>query len=503
MIKKISTGTGFMVILLILINFLSERYFIRADFTADKIYTLSKATKDILNDIPKTITVTAYFTEDLPPDIANIRNDFRDLLVEYFQRSKGKVVFEFIDPSEKPVDEEIAQQNGIQPLIANLREKDQVKQQKIYMGAVIKMEENTDVIPFLKPGAAMEYALSTSIKKVSSSNKPILGFLQGQGEPPLEAYQQFLSSVSPVYEVEPFALSDSNYTLSKYPGLIIMSPADTFKPAALQALDKYLDEGGKILLGMNRVNGDFNQMQGLQVNSGLERWLESKGVKVDPEFIIDASCANVGVNQQQGGFSFTTQVPFPYFPLITTFGKHPVTAGIESIVMKFASPIIYKGNPNTSFEEIARSSPKSGTMKLPVNFDINKQWVETDFKTDGNTVAGVLTGKGKAGKEWKIIIITDGEFAENGSGQNAQEVQPDNVNFMVNSIDWLTDQSGLMELRTKEVTTRPLIQLEDSRKAMVKWINFFLPILLAIGYGIYRSQLNRRIRMRRMTPGSL
>lgn len=258
-----------------------------------------------------------------------------------------------------------------------------------------------------------------------------------------------------------------------------------------------------MFLALNRVQGDFSQMQGTIVNTGLENWLAKKGVVMDPEFITDAACANVSVNQQQGGFSFTTQIPFPYFPLITTFAKHPAVAGLESVVLKFASPITFKGNGGTQFEELARSSEKTGLMKFPVHFDISKQWQEADFTSGSRAVAGLLKGKGTSGKEWKILLVSDGDFAENGTGQNAQEVQPDNVNFMVNSIDWLTDQSGLMELRTKEVTSRPLIQVDESRKVILKWFNFLLPILLAIGYGIYRNQHNRRIRSRRMAEGML
>ncbi len=503
MIKKFKPGIVLAIVALILINFLSDRFFIRADFTADKIYTLSKATKDILNDLPKTITITAYFTKDLPPDIANVRNDFKDMLVEYYQRSKGKVVFEFIDPSDKPVDEEVAQRNGIQPLLVNVRAKDQVKQQKVYLGAIVKMGDNTDVIPFLKPGAAMEYALSTSIKKVSATTKAKIGFLQGEGEPEISAFPQFVEVISPIYDLEQLRVNDSSNDLLKYPTIIIAAPRDSFSKPKLEALDNFLDNGGNLFIAINRVDGNFEQMQGNSVNTGLETWLARKGVTVEPEFIVDASCANVGVNQQQGGFSYTTQVPFPYFPLISTFGKHPATAGLESVVLKFASPITFRATATNQFEELAKSSEKSGISKLPVQFDINKQWQESDFTSGSRTISALLQGKSKNGKIWKIIIVSDGDFAENGSGQNAQEVQPDNVNFIVNSVDWLTDQSGLMELRTKEVTSRPLIQIDDSKKVILKWFNFMLPILMAIGFGIYRTQLNRRIRSRRMAAATL
>src|SRR6185369_16463465 len=135
--------------ILVLVNVLSDSYFFRFDFTADKRYTLSNATKDVLKAVKQPITVKAYFSENLPPDIAKTKRDFKDLLIEYASRSKGKVVYEFINPNEKEEVEKQAMQSGIQPVMINVREKDQVKQQKAYLGAAVQMGEKTEVIPFM------------------------------------------------------------------------------------------------------------------------------------------------------------------------------------------------------------------------------------------------------------------------------------------------------------------------------------------------------------------
>ncbi|MEI7663647.1 MAG: hypothetical protein WCK34_15680, partial [Bacteroidota bacterium] len=74
----------------------------------------------------------------------------------------------------------------------------------------------------------------------------------------------------------------------------------------------------------------------------------------------------------------------------------------------------------------------------------------------------------------------------------------DNVNFMVNGIDWLSDDTGLIELRTKEVSSRPLDQMDDGKKALLKYLNFLLPIMLIIGFGFFRWQYRRNLRMKRM-----
>ena len=99
-----------------------------------------------------------------------------------------------------------------------------------------------------------------------------------------------------------------------------------------------------------------------------------------------------------------------------------------------------------------------------------------------------------------MVVFGDGDFAVNGEGENQQQLQPDNVSLMVNSIDWLSDDTGLIELRTKGVTSRPLdAQLEDGTKLFLKYLNFLLPIILIVLYGIIRFNTKRKIRNKLMS----
>ena len=88
----------------------------------------------------------------------------------------------------------------------------------------------------------------------------------------------------------------------------------------------------------------------------------------------------------------------------------------------------------------------------------------------------------------RLAVVSSGAFAVNGEGQTAQQVNPDNINFAANIIDWLSDDTGLVDLRTKAVTNRPLKQLEDNERAIIKYANVFIPILLILLYGFIRKQ---------------
>ncbi|MBP7496677.1 MAG: GldG family protein [Bacteroidales bacterium] len=502
-IKNLTSYFLLIVGVIVLLNIISDSFFFRLDFTGDKRYTLSGATKDILKSLKEPVTVKAYFSENLPPDIAKSRRDFKEMLVEYSNISKGRLVFEFINPNQSEDLEREAMQNGIQPVIINVRDKDQVKQQKAYLGAVVKLGENSDAIPFFKPGSPMEFALTTSIKKLSIKDKPVVGLLQGHNEAKPVTLQQVYSQLSILYSIEEVKLPDTLNTLFKCKALMIVNPTDSFPPSHLAALDNYLERGGRVFIAYNRVNGDLSTVSGVSVNTGLERWLASKGLTIEDNFIIDANCGNVAVQQQQGMFNFTSQIAFPYIAVINTFESHPITKGLESVIFAFASSITYTGSNSSlwKFTPIARTSQKSGVIASPIQrFDINKQWTDRDFNRSNIPVAAVLEKNNEANAS-KIVVITNGSFAVNGEGRGAQQLQPDNVNLICNSVDWLADDTGLIDLRTKEVTSRPLDQIDDGKKIFLKYLNFLLPVMLIIGVGIFRMQRSRSLRIKRMEAG--
>ncbi len=501
--KSINTQLLLIFIILVVLNALSNRLFFRLDFTADHRYTLSHTTKNILKSLDEPVTITAYFTKELPPSIASVRKDFKDMLVEYANISKGKVAYEFINPNEDQQAEQKAVQAGIRPVLVNIREKDEATQRKVYLGAVIRKGAGSEVIPFIQSGSAMEYDLSSGIKKLSVLNKPVIGYLQGHGESSLAAIPQALGQLNVLYNVENVDLNTPNISLEKYKTIAIVAPKDSFPESHLRLLDDYLAQGGHLYIAMDRVEANLQNGQGKEMTTALEGWLAGKGLLVQPDFVVDASCGSVGVQQQNGFLNFTTNVKFPYLPIIVTFADHPITSGIEQVLLPFASSIQYTGDTSKVFTPIAMTSAKSATQRAPVFFNVNKKWTDADFPMQNIPVGAILQGKIMGDTESAIVLFSDGQFAINGEGQRPKKLSSDNVSLMVNSIDWLSDDTGLIALRTKGVSSRPLDQVDEGRKVLLKWLNFLLPIVLVIIYGIIRMQRKRAIRVRRMEPGNL
>ena len=499
--KKVQTTLLLIFGIVLVVNLLSDRIFLRLDFTADQRYSLSDATLDILDELDDPVTVNAYFSEDLPPDILRVRQDFKDLLSEYGSNSGGLVVYEFINPNVDQESEMKAQQAGIQPISINVRERDQVTQQRAYLGAIVQLGEKKEVIPFLQPGSAMEFALSSSIKKLSASERPKVAFLQGNGEPSLQAMRQLTNSLSVINEVTSINFYDTVGVPADIKTLAIVAPKDTIPDLFFDYLDDFVARGGRLMIALNNVDRNMQTGAGEKSYTGLSDWLKKYGVEVEETFLIDINCSQVMVQQQFGMMMMNTPVRFPYFPVITDFAEHPITKGLEAVVMPFVSPInISPRDTSITIIPLAVTSDKSGVQTPPVYFDINKRWGATDFTIPRIPVAVSVEGNLAGNSDAKMIVFSDGDFVVNGEGQQAQQLAEDNINLMVNSIDWLSDDTGLVELRTKGVTSRPIDQtLEDGTKTLLKYFNFLVPILLVIGYGVYRFQVRRKLRNKIMS----
>jgi hypothetical protein len=172
------------------------------------------------------------------------------------------------------------------------------------------------------------------------------------------------------------------------------------------------------------------------------------------------------------------------------------------VVTQFVSTITYTGDSTVTCTPLLTTSESAGTLSSPLYFDIQKNWDKSDFPLAELPLGALLEGNIGGGNYSKMVVIADGDFAINGPEQGARQQNPDNINLMVNAIDYLSDDTGLISLRTKGVTSRPIdTDLEDGRKSFLKWFNFLMPILLIVIIGFIRSQQQRNLRFKRMEEG--
>ncbi len=485
--------------ILVVVNLLSARFSVRIDFTEEQQYTLSNATEHLLDNLENPVTVKAYFSEDLPPDFLRSRQQFKDLLIEYSARSNGKLVYEFINPNDDESIEKEIVGYGIQPVMIEIREKDQKKQQKVYLSAIVEMNEERDAIPFIQPGGSMEYDLSSAIKKLSVVEKPTIGYIQGNGEPPLTELIQTVAELEVMYNLEPYYMAGGSVPgPDRFVGMIWLRPTDSIPPAHLQFMDEYLAKGGRMLVAYNPVEGDLVNMIATPKYTGLTSWLAPKGIEIKKNLVLDNRCGSVAVQQNQGMFAMMNNISFPYLPLLIGQENNDITGGLEAVMLEFPSEMNFTGDTTIRYNSILVTSGQSGIQPAPQALDVQKKWSEVDFQQSNITVGATLSGNIFGDTFSRMVVITDGDFVVNGPREQARQLQPDNVHLFVNSVDWLVDDTGLIELRTRGVVARPLDPIEDQTKILLKYANFLVPILFVMIYGMIRGNQRRSLRRKRM-----
>lgn len=501
---KTRNSVGYIISILaiiLVVNIISDKLFFRIDFTGDNRYTLSKATRNIVGNLDETVTITAYFSEDLPAEIARSKREFKDLLIEYRNLSHGQLEFEFINPSESEELENEAIQAGIYPVMINVREKDQIRQQKAFLGAVVEKGDNREIIPFIQPEMAVEYTLSSAIRKMSSGKRPIVGILQGHGEPSPYSMQQVMAELSVMYDVRFVDFDVDRRMLDSVATLVIIAPADTIPADHFALIDGFMGKGGKVFVCAERVNASLDNLFVGELNTGLEKWLADKNISVDCKLAIDNFCANVNVQQQQGLYRVNVQKQFPYVPFVSNFSSHPITSGLEQVQLQFVSPVVYTGDSTATFKSLLFTSDRSATLNVPTNIDVQRQWTARDFPLGEIPLGGLIEGTVGGIPNVRMVVIGDGDFALNGDPRQPHQQSDDNISLFVNAVDYLSDDTGLIELRTKGITSRPIEQLDDAMRSFVKWFNVLLPIVLVILIGIIRYQQQRNLRIKRMEEG--
>ena len=496
--KKIQKDTIYILIGILLINVLSCLIFVRLDFTAAKRYSLSKVSQNTIRNATEPIIVDFYVTEDLPQDIKKLAKEFHYLLKEY--QSLSNVPFTINTIYTNTHDKELkAAAAGIQPIFKEIREKDLEKIQKIYIGAIFRIGKKESGIPMITYNTPLEYEITRLLKQASDTLKPTIGFVRGHGEVIFNRIPQLTNELSNLTEISIIDLN-SNVPLSKANVICIIDPKDTFSPYEIQQLEKYLEQGGRLFIALNHAIGQLagDRNNGFINRTGIEDMLEKKGLKIKYDFVVDNNCGTIAINQQYGFIHFQSNVSFPYLPVITNFSKHTITYGLKSMLLPFASSITQVKTPSTYiYTPLAKTSAISGVQQAPVFFDLQKQWTQKDFNHPHNTVAALLTNDDNNSA---IVTITNADFI---SDEIVTSGHTDNVNFAINSIEWLADHSGLIQLRNKFTTFSSLEPTNNTTREFLKYLNFLLPIVIILIGAMVHFRHNRIKRNNRSHPGYL
>ncbi|WP_251921674.1 GldG family protein [Salinibacter ruber] len=493
------------------LTYTANQFVLRADLTANNRYTLAGASHDIAQTLNDPVTVTAYFSSNLPARFGRTKEEFRALLQEFRAAAGGNVEFQFVNPNEGDQTAREARQAGIRPVTVNVRQQNKMTQKRAYLGAVFQYRDKREVVPFVEPNSALEYTIASTMKKLTVDDKPVLGVLQGQGEPGLNAMTQLQNGLKGRYDIRTISGVDTAGVPPEVDVLLVSRPESELSTQTALALDQYVMRGGPAIFALNRAQANMRFGQARPQTTGLEPLLESYGLPIRTRLVRDRNASAVRVRQKRGGFTVMNRVRYPYIPQIANFADHPISSGLDQVVFRFVSPLDTTQVDSTAqLTVLARSSQQSGLASLPTSIRPQQEWTVSDFSGAPHPVAGLLEGtfsSAFAGSDTlsvertkspdtKLVVIGDGDFIVNGTGRRKQRLPEGNTNLVANSVDYLAGDTGLISLRTQRVTSRPLMQLEPTTKTVLKYLNVLLPILLVIGYGLVRYRRNRAQRRR-------
>jgi gliding-associated putative ABC transporter substrate-binding component GldG len=484
------------LIAVILINLIAKNVFKRFDLTDNKMYSLSSSSKSVVKKIDDIFTIKVYFSSDLPAQYANNKRYLQDILEEYTAYSSGNLRFEFYSPENDEKLSEDAQKYGIQPVQLQVIENDKVEIKKVHMGLVLLYEDKREVIPVIQTSTGLEYDITTKIKSMVESKKNTVGLVTINGESLNKNVTQFLNER---YTTRP-NLNLSNPIPENIDVLLFNGVSDSLTKDQEDNLRSFISQGGNILFAQNRISVDIQTQQAVPIVSNIFDILNSYGLTLKENLVLDQSCNQVNVQQQMGIFRMAVPMDYPFLPILKTFSKDEVTVnGLESMELIFTSEIksdsVYSNNL-VSFTPLLRTSNRSSSMSefYNLNPDPKSNPVFSQL-TEPSKVVGArsIIADKETGIESNLTLVADSQLLSDQGGGSS----PNNITFIMNTIDFMMGDKELISLRSREVTDRPLLSDADGigNEVRLTWkiINMILPALLVMVLGfIIRRKQNKK-----------
>ena len=541
---------------IVTLNILAQFAFTRIDFTKEKRYTISNISIDILRNLKEPVSITVYLEGDFPSGFKRLSRATKYLLSDYKAYSNGNLQFEFVDPAagksqdEQQIFFDELTQKGLEPTNLSVKTENGLSQKVIFPAALVSFNNKEIPVKLLQTRIGLspdevlnnsiqnlEYAFSSAIKKISSGGKPRVGFTEGHGELSDLQLQDAMKSLSDSYEAGRIDLASITFAgLNKLKVMVIAKPATAFSELEKYKIDQFLMRGGKIIWTVDQVNADLDNMRktaggeqlAIQNKLNLDDQLFTYGVRINYDLIGDMNSAQIPVNVGQvGGQAQIQMVPWLFYPIIMPLSTHPLVKNLEGIKTEFVNTIDTIGVENVRKTILLTTSPYNRELQAPTIVSLNMIEDTPDpqrFQSQPKAVSVLLEGQFKSNflnraipvgvlntgetivksKYTKMLVFSDGDVFKNDVIEKDGSTLPlgfdrytqqsfGNKTFLLNAVDFLTDDAGLIDLRSKEIQLRLL----DKGKIVAektKWqmINTLIPLVMLVVFGIFQHIYRKR-----------
>ena len=544
---------GIVFLAIIVINLISNFFFKRFDLTQDKRYTLSETTLNIIESVESPLYIEVYLEGNFPPEFKRLQNETKQLLEE-FTAYNSNIIFNFKNPIEK---EETRVEKmkefyakGMQPLSITVEDKGKQSQEVVFPWAQATYGDKFTKVALLKNlmGASteqkvissvqhLEFGFAEAINKISKEKQKKIAVIKGNGELIEPFMADFLRTVKESYYIGPFTLdsvakqpTQTLEALKKYDLAVIAKPTEAFTEEEKQVLDQFIMNGGKTLWLVDAVSADMDSLYNetgtilaAQRELNLTDMFFKYGIRINPLLVKDEYATPIKLaTGNQGSETQMQEYTWKFAPFIYPTSTNPIVKNMEGIKFEFASPIeILKNDIKKTVLLSSSEYSKTVGTPSPISLDmVTEETTPEEYEGKGLLpVAVLMEGKFKSmyqnrvlpfkdnsfqatGKDNKMIVISDGDVIKNQLDKGVPlELGFDkwtnqlygNKEFLMNCVNYLLDDNGLINIRSKDVDL-PLLNKEEVYKnyTMAQMVTVGLPIVILAIFGFLFTFLRKR-----------
>ncbi len=554
--KKFKRQTMALVPVLLIVFVVSGNFLYRIDLTSDKRYSLSGVSAEMASSLEHPMEIELFLAGELEPGLRKLQQEVFEKIAVLNAYAPQNIRVKVTDPytignnekREEFIDE--LTEKGIKPTSFRRQTDQGVSTRLIFPGALIHYDGKEAPVNFLKynpdfsheanfnhSAESVEFELMSAFQKLMRSRQSTLAFLEGHGEADRYQVYDFATSLSEDFSVTRITPESLNANAEDVDVLVVPDPVEPFPEEDKFFIDQYIMQGGKVLWLIDPVQVSLDSLskghstmafpRDLNLNDQLFRY----GVRLNYELLQDVECARLRVNTAPSGSEpqFTLH-PWYYSPLLVPSDNHPLSRNLNRIFSEFVSSVdTISGNPQVKKEVILSTSPYARTVKSPSTVSLRnidnppaREHFNQSFIPVGVLLEGSFTSVFKnrmvetldvpnnrvipESSPTKMVVIADGGMITNkvdysSNPPRMQELGFDRVSgqtfgnkeFLLNTVYYLNDDQGIMQLRNRTQKLRLLdkVRLREE-KAYWQWLNVLLPLVLVSLWGIFYNLMRRR-----------
>lgn len=537
--SKILKNNIILILSIIAINILGFWVYFRADLTADKRYSISESSKDLLKNLNNQVVIKVYLDGDnLPGGFERLKRAVKETLTEFKYYGNNNIDYQFINPYKGTEEDrnklfKSLVEKGMQP--TNIFDKQDGKKVEnlVFPYATIWFQNKEIPVLLLKANLAndsqtklnqsyenIEFELASAIQKLTSTSKKKIGLLSEFTNLQPINFAGLINTLQEYYELY-IIDSKKSLSFSGLDALIIPKPDKPIDDSTKAKIDQYIMNGGRVLFFVDGLKVDSVGLEGSfaqPLNVNLDDMLFRYGVRINKNIVKDGLNAAIipMVVGTMGDKPNIQPLPYRYFPLINNFGNSLITKNIDMVYTKFTASIdAVNGNDGLKKTPLLETSQYTKILNAPALITYNEARTDTDeseYQGGVKTIAYLIEGSFKsilqksfahpnlktASVPTKILVCSDGDIITNEIDRKTGNPYPmgydrfsqhqyGNQDFVINALSYMVDEKGLITAKSKSVGLRPLDKLKIKNQKM-QWqlINIVLPLILLVLFGFLR-----------------